>query len=243
MKPIFRNTFLSSWMLLLPLSWASPMQARAQEAAPPAAPARYEYSFTPAERMDDYLERTVGIESLFNAAALAGLDQARDKPEGWRQGGSGYGQRLVSRMARIAIGNTLQLGVEAVLHEDSRYTPSERTGVQPRLADSLLHSFLIKTPNGRRAPPGDGWPRRWAPDSSRGHGTRIPMTPGRTGPVPRASPSASIRERMSSANSCRTSSASSANSRAVRALHFQHPRPRISLWPPPLKLPQHPQTL
>ncbi len=173
MKPIFRHKFFSSWMLLLPLLSASPMQVRAQEAAPDAAPARYEYSFTPAERMDDYLERTVGLESLFNAAALAGLDQARDKPEGWRQGGNGYGQRLVSRMARIAIGNTLQLGVEAVLHEDSRYTPSERTGIQPRLADSLVHSFLIKTPHGRRAPPwgrlagalGSGFiSRTWYPD-------------------------------------------------------------------------------
>ena len=71
---------------------------RAQNAAHDA-----DYSYTPRERMADYLKRTVGPGGLFNAAFLGGMDQWRDKPEGWEQGGAGYGKRFASRLGRGAM--------------------------------------------------------------------------------------------------------------------------------------------
>jgi hypothetical protein len=121
---------------------------RAQNAAHDA-----DYSYPPRERMADYLKRTVGPGGLFNAAFLGGMDQWRDKPEGWEQGGAGYGKRFASRLGRGAMGNTIQLGVEALLHEDSRYTSLQHGSVGRRIGHSLSHSFMVRTPDGRRAPP------------------------------------------------------------------------------------------
>ena len=135
------------------------------------------YSYSTGERLRDYVSRTAGPEALVNSALLAGLDQWRDTPEAWEQGGSGYGKRFASRLGRTAVGNTIQLGVEALLHEDSRYKPLERGGVGMRIGYSLSHTFTVMTPSGRRPAPigrlagifgGSILSHRWYPDGENG---------------------------------------------------------------------------
>jgi hypothetical protein len=131
------------------------------------------YSYPTGKRMDDYLSRTIGPEAMLNAAILGGIDQARDKPEGWEQGASGYGRRFISRFGRNGVSSTIQLAVEISLHEDTRYRAQEQGALWSRVSHSLQYSFTANTPGGRRAPPfgqlagivgGALISRKWYPD-------------------------------------------------------------------------------
>lgn len=174
MLSTFRFTArLAGLTALLALALAPPRSATAQDAAPAIPAHDSTYSFPANERMADYLKRTAGAEAIFNSSLLAGIDQWRDRPEGWEQGGAGYGRRFVSRLGRGAISNTIQLGLEAALREDSRYTALEHGPIGQRLGHSLSHTFMVRTPGGRRAPPigrfagivgGAVLSRRWYPE-------------------------------------------------------------------------------
>ena len=117
-----------------------PGQNRADAACPYAA----------SERLQDYLSRTVGPRALFNASVGAGIQQARGAPYAWGGGMEGYGRRYASNMGKRIISNTVQLGVEAMLGQDSRYVPSDRTGTWPRIKDAVKHSFLARSSDGGR---------------------------------------------------------------------------------------------
>lgn len=177
--PRFAVRLTLALALALGLTVALPPAARAQNAV--AHDSTYAYPHQ--ARLGDYLRRTVGPGGLFNATLLGGLDQWRDKPEGWDQGADNYGRRVASRLGRNAIGNTIQLGVESLLHEDSRYTSLEHGPVGRRIVHSLSHTFMVRTPSGRRAPPigryagilgGALISRRWYPqgENTFEHGVR-----------------------------------------------------------------------
>ncbi len=70
-----------------------------------------------------------------------------------RPGGNSYGRRFASQMGKRVIGNTIQLGVENLLREDSRFLASGRQGLFPRLAGAVENSVVIQSAGGRRAPP------------------------------------------------------------------------------------------
>jgi hypothetical protein len=102
------------------------------------------------ERLKDYFKRTTGLRPILASAAAAGIQQARNAPSAWGQGMKGYGRRYGSSFAKRGISNTVQLGVEAMLGEDSRYVYSERRGFWPRLQDAVASSIVVRTTDGGR---------------------------------------------------------------------------------------------
>ena len=121
--------------------------------------------------------RTVGPRPFLASAAVAGIQQARTAPEAWQQGMEGYGRRYGSSFAKRGISNTVQLGVEAMLGEDSRYLYSERNGFWPRLKDAVTHSLVIRNVDGGRevavgriagTTAGGLLSRTWQPEGHRG---------------------------------------------------------------------------
>lgn len=135
----------SPWLALLALGMCSTGRAQAL-CGVGQAPCGY----TPSQRLEDYVTRTAGPRALFNASLGAGIQQARGAPYAWGGGLEGYGRRYASNMGKRTITNTIQLGVEAALGQDSRYVASERTGVGARVKDAVKHSFLVRSSDGGR---------------------------------------------------------------------------------------------
>jgi hypothetical protein len=112
----------------------------------PAEPAYYANLH---ERVHDYVFRTytdpVRIGWLL-------LDSAKDTwskdPSGWGQNSDGYFYRVASGLGRRIVRNTLQLGFESVLQEDSRFRPSHEHGLRKRVWFALSHSVLSYRPDG-----------------------------------------------------------------------------------------------
>jgi len=129
------------------------------------------------ERLKDYFKRTVGLRPFLASAAVAGIQQARNAPSAWEQGMEGYGRRFGSSFAKRGISNTAQLGVEAMLGEDSRYAYSDRNGIWPRLKDAVTRSLVVRTVDGGRevavgriagTMAGGLLSRTWQPEGHRG---------------------------------------------------------------------------
>ena len=180
---------LPSVEVVCALLFASGLQAQrpcppSQLASPAANPASppCEYSYTFDDRLKDYAKRTVGPRAFLTSGVVAGIQQARNAPSAWGQGGEGYGRRYGSSFGGRVISSTVQLGVEPILGEDSRYFASPRRGFWPRMKDALGRSLLVSARNGGREPPigrlagtlGSGLiSRAWQPDGHRGIGVGL----------------------------------------------------------------------
>jgi len=102
------------------------------------------------ERFDRYLKSTVGPFSLARSAISAGINQARDTPEEWEQGASGYGKRYASSFGQSAIQQTVIYGLDSALGLDTGFRKSTRKGFFPRMTDALVENVISRTRSGKR---------------------------------------------------------------------------------------------
>src|SRR5580765_3011353 len=75
--------------------------------------------FTPMtryERLGNYASGLVSYQSIFVAAAAAGISQASNTPDEWGGGAEGYGKRVGNVFAQHVIRDTLEYGASAALH-------------------------------------------------------------------------------------------------------------------------------
>ena len=105
------------------------------------------------ERFSSYLNRT-----YTDPARLGWLlvDSATDtwskSPHQWDQSAESYSYRVASGWGRRIVRNTLQLGFETALHEDSRYRPSNQHGLGRRFVFAVSRSVLAHKPDGSVEP-------------------------------------------------------------------------------------------
>ena len=78
----------------------------------------------------------------------AAVDQGIDTPPQWGQGAIGFSRRLASGFAQEFTAKTIQFGVAAVDHEDTRIHPSGLHGFAPRLRFAVVHTFVSGTDGG-----------------------------------------------------------------------------------------------
>jgi hypothetical protein len=102
------------------------------------------------ERNHLYLRSIVNPLSFVRVAASAGIDQAKDKPDEWEQGGSGYGKRYANIFSQYSIQRTVTYGLGSVLHEDNRYFNSGRQGFWSRTGYALSSGILARRDDGKR---------------------------------------------------------------------------------------------
>ncbi len=105
---------------------------------------------TPKERFAFYLRRTYGIESIFESAAGAGIDQADNTPKEWKQGAEAYGDRFGSLYAVHVIRGTLEYGASAALREDNRYVRSRETGFCKRSRHAIASTVIARDEAGHK---------------------------------------------------------------------------------------------
>jgi hypothetical protein len=92
----------------------------------------------------------VGPLTLIAEGASAGIQQWRDSPHEWGQGGSGYQKRFCNNMAYNAVRTTITYGLSEALHEDNRYFRSEKHGTRARLLFALESPAMAHKDGKRR---------------------------------------------------------------------------------------------
>lgn len=99
---------------------------------------------TQAERFKDYLKHTYGVRSLLEAGVRGGIEQARDRPSQWPQGGQGYADRFGSAAGQIAIRGTTEYLLGAALGEDLRIIPCRHCSLGEKLDTALKDTFTAR---------------------------------------------------------------------------------------------------
>jgi hypothetical protein len=86
-------------------------------------------------------------------AAWAGVQQARDSPDEWRQGANGYGKRLGAGFADGITGGLISNAIlPSLLHQDPRYFYQGTGTSWSRARHAMLAAFVCKGDNGATQP-------------------------------------------------------------------------------------------
>jgi hypothetical protein len=105
------------------------------------------------ERLDSYLFRTYTDPARIGwLVAESGKATLLKDPHEWGRSVESFSYRVASGWGRRIVGNTVQLGVESVLHEDSRYRASNKHGFGNRVYFAVTHSVLAYKPDGSIEP-------------------------------------------------------------------------------------------
>jgi hypothetical protein len=91
-------------------------------------------------------------ENFVYAGIGAAVDQWRDRPPEWGQGWGAYTERYASHIGQFAIQRSIMFPVQAVDHEDARYSRSTRTSYHGRFGDALLHTIWRRSDSGETMP-------------------------------------------------------------------------------------------
>lgn len=127
----------------------TPLSGEANRTSAPAALPAYT-PMTQNERLQYYFQHMFNVESVFRAAAGAGINQAMNTPSEWHQGAEGYGRRFASVYGGHIVQSTVMYGASAALHEDNRYFRSGETGFGARLKYALVSTFMARHDDGSR---------------------------------------------------------------------------------------------
>ena len=105
------------------------------------------------QRFTDYRQSTFHPFALITPAVGAGFNQLNNFPSEWKQGGEGYGKRLLSGYGGLVVNNTITFGVAALDGEDTRYVLSTypRRDILHRSGYAIGHTFTSGKKNGGRS--------------------------------------------------------------------------------------------
>jgi hypothetical protein len=104
------------------------------------------------ERIRIYRRSFTDAENLIGPALGAGIGQLHNSPVEWGQGVGGFGRRLASGYGQSAVARTIAFGVGAAADEDSRFVPSNQTGIWRRTRYAVVGTFVSRTRSGRKMP-------------------------------------------------------------------------------------------
>jgi hypothetical protein len=135
---------------ILSVAFIGPPGALAQVTTTNHANPQPYIALTPEDRWHLYLRDVANPLALVASNASAGINQWRDVPFEWGQGGSGFGRRLASSYSNHLVDSTLLFGASSLLHEDNRYIRSNLQGTGRRMRYAVLSTFLARRDNGTR---------------------------------------------------------------------------------------------
>ena len=124
--------------------------APAASPASAATPASENVPLTFRQRFTIYRRSTFAPLALLSPAVGAGFDQLTNSPPEWKQGGEGFGKRLLSGYGSLVVDNTISFGVAALDHEDLRYVRSNypKKAFFRRAGYAVTHTFVSRLDNG-----------------------------------------------------------------------------------------------
>src|SRR3954464_4074848 len=101
------------------------------------------------ERFGEYMLSMVGPVPLIGEAAGAAVGQWTNTPEEWGQGWDAFGKRYWSNLAYNGIRQSITYGGSLLLHEDTRYFASGRSGFLARSRHAVVSTFTARRRDGR----------------------------------------------------------------------------------------------
>ena len=132
------------------LLFALALPLAAQITPVPEQPSYYHDS---GERIRSYVSRTwTDPNRLGWLLADSAMDQWGGIPHQWDRSGGSYGMRVASAWGSRMVHNTVQLGFESALHEDSRYRRLGEGRFEKRIVFAFSHSVLAWKPDGSVEP-------------------------------------------------------------------------------------------
>jgi hypothetical protein len=99
-----------------------------------------------------FVDNSASLSSLAGSAVSAGIGQAEDYPEGYGQGGEGYGKRFGAAMARTASSNFFGTFLLAsMLHQDPRFFPQKDPTFGGSVKYALTRVVITRNDDGNDA--------------------------------------------------------------------------------------------
>jgi hypothetical protein len=119
--------------------------------APSASIKPYHY-ISGKQRVQWFLQSTVGPQTLAVGVFSAAIGTARDAPKEYGPHWDGFAERYGMRLTGVSTGNLMEASLGAVWGEDPRYFPSYRQPFKGRLKNVVVMTFLAHNHNGELMP-------------------------------------------------------------------------------------------
>ena len=103
-----------------------------------------------AQRKSVLLHRLTGYQMIYETVPGTFTDHARNFPEQWGRGFSGFGKRFGSQYGQFAADEVIEFGFAAWSQEDPRYHPKASGSFGVRLGHSLAATFVTNDTHGKQ---------------------------------------------------------------------------------------------
>ena len=104
------------------------------------------------ERINWFVNATVGPKSLAAGVASAGWGSALNNPEEYGPHWAGFAKRYGMRLTGVSTGNAIEAGLGRLWGEDPRYVPSAEDRSIRRFRHAAAMVFMAPRTDGRQAP-------------------------------------------------------------------------------------------
>jgi len=106
-------------------------------------------SLTPGQKFELFALNSISLSAFIGSAASAGINQALDSPDGYGQGGEGYGKRFGAAMARNASSQFFGTFLLAsALREDPRFFVRDDLNFGGSIKYSIQRVFITRSDSG-----------------------------------------------------------------------------------------------
>jgi len=102
----------------------------------------------PIDKLRYHARALYGPWPLAGTLAYAGLLQELNAPKEWGDGWPAYGRRVASTEGCAVIHSVLAFGLDAAMHQDPRYFPSDHKGFWRRMAHAARDTIMTHTDAG-----------------------------------------------------------------------------------------------
>lgn len=100
------------------------------------------------DRRQVFFRRLFGPQAILETVPGTAFDTARGFPRQWGRGTAGIAKRLGSQYGQFLVGETIELAVSALHHEDPRYFRMPGASFGKRLRHSLGSAVIVRGANG-----------------------------------------------------------------------------------------------
>lgn len=102
------------------------------------------------DRRRVFFRKLLGPQAILETVPGTAFDTARGFPRQWGRGGTGIAKRLGSQYGQFVVGETIELGVSALHHEDPRYfrMPGEAFG--RRFRHAMASTVIVRGASGSK---------------------------------------------------------------------------------------------
>jgi len=108
---------------------------------------------TPVQKFELFVNNSIGLGTIAESAAAAGINQGLNQPAGYRQGAEGYGKRFGASMASGASSNFFGTFLLAsALHQDPRFFVKPDLSLGDSVKYAITRVFVTRSDSGNSTP-------------------------------------------------------------------------------------------